>query len=686
MSKLVAYVLSGRNAGAELFLEPGSYTFGSSSKAYFTFDDPTIKELHLELELLSNQDGDEGENKIFITPLQGKVKVNSKAISERVEINSGDLISFAFNEIMLAPEGSDLNNLIAQAEEIKSQEYQERLDSALEQAKASLQQELQAQFDDKLVEATKQAQEQARLELTRDKDASADRGLSPANEGDSELIYHDKKVSLVLWTATLIGGLLLAILIYLLVFGSTANTPDHNEQVVKEYLQTNYVEQIHLSRDQGYLKVSGVVSSDEVKDKVLANLPELDEVLVVNLKSYQTILEDVKRAFELRGAVVRVDRTTDNHIHVFGYIQDALVEANLIASVRDILSNDALLNFTALANDGKVVKPSQGAVINSGFVLEPHFMYERSLRPILQRLTSKHELKLNYLYAPFDIAYLSDSKMESNPKYIALAEELDTLINGPVSLMDSPSMSYKYSLLKQRLASGKGLVYGENDRIAKHLSDTALGADQSALLDYYQQALDKASPYQKRIQEQSLASIYQSQANGLSTARPGVGLSSLFGEKNKNNNVDTGKIHQDYRGDSSYGSAANSQFLLSDILSKINDPNGNNTMPLASEAKGAKAQESTHDNIIKSQDYGVNEEDTNLGKAYEGATSLEIEDNLALDVMGVTMKPLRFISMRDGSKIFEGGMTPNGYVVKKIEVSHLILVDSSGKERLYELK
>ena len=65
---------------------------------------------------------------------------------------------------------------------------------------------------------------------------------------------------------------------------------------------------------------------------------------------------------------------------------------------------------------------------------------------------------------------------------------------------------------------------------------------------------------------------------------------------------------------------------------------------------------------------------------------LEIEDNLALDVMGVTMKPLRFISMRDGSKIFEGGMTPNGYVVKKIEVSHLILVDSSGKERLYELK
>lgn len=43
------------------------------------------------------------------------------------------------------------------------------------------------------------------------------------------------------------------------------------------------------------------------------------------------------------------------------------------------------------------------------------------------------------------------------------------------------------------------------------------------------------------------------------------------------------------------------------------------------------------------------------------------------DIVGVTLHPMRFVSMKDGSKFFEGALLPNGYILKTIALEHLVL-------------
>lgn len=45
------------------------------------------------------------------------------------------------------------------------------------------------------------------------------------------------------------------------------------------------------------------------------------------------------------------------------------------------------------------------------------------------------------------------------------------------------------------------------------------------------------------------------------------------------------------------------------------------------------------------------------------------KDPLAIDdIMGVTIEPLRFITLRNGHKYFEGGLLPSGYTISKIDI------------------
>ena len=57
----------------------------------------------------------------------------------------------------------------------------------------------------------------------------------------------------------------------------------------------------------------------------------------------------------------------------------------------------------------------------------------------------------------------------------------------------------------------------------------------------------------------------------------------------------------------------------------------------------------------------------------------------ANDIEGVTLKPLRFISLKNGNKYFEGAVLPNGFTLEKIAVHQLIL-EKNGEKVVYELK
>ena len=54
-------------------------------------------------------------------------------------------------------------------------------------------------------------------------------------------------------------------------------------------------------------------------------------------------------------------------------------------------------------------------------------------------------------------------------------------------------------------------------------------------------------------------------------------------------------------------------------------------------------------------------------------------------VVGVTMQPLRFITMDSGEKFFEGALLPGGAVLKEIHLDYLV-VEHHGRSTSYELK
>lgn len=79
----------------------------------------------------------------------------------------------------------------------------------------------------------------------------------------------------------------------------------------------------------------------------------------------------------------------------------------------------------------------------------------------------------------------------------------------------------------------------------------------------------------------------------------------------------------------------------------------------------------------------------------EGAQEKDAKDSVAeqaqsepLDfdeISGVTMTPLRFVSMKDGSKYFEGSVMSNGAVLKSISV-HALTFEVNGELVIHELK
>ena len=55
------------------------------------------------------------------------------------------------------------------------------------------------------------------------------------------------------------------------------------------------------------------------------------------------------------------------------------------------------------------------------------------------------------------------------------------------------------------------------------------------------------------------------------------------------------------------------------------------------------------------------------------------------DISGVTMDPMKFITMKNGDKIFEGGLLPDGSTLVRID-SKSLLFEKNGVKEEYELK
>jgi hypothetical protein len=67
------------------------------------------------------------------------------------------------------------------------------------------------------------------------------------------------------------------------------------------------------------------------------------------------------------------------------------------------------------------------------------------------------------------------------------------------------------------------------------------------------------------------------------------------------------------------------------------------------------------------------------------AEALDPENPLAsINIVGVTMEPMRFVSTRDGHKLFEGSPLPGGWIISSIEADALIL-SSEDEEKRFEL-
>ena len=65
-----------------------------------------------------------------------------------------------------------------------------------------------------------------------------------------------------------------------------------------------------------------------------------------------------------------------------------------------------------------------------------------------------------------------------------------------------------------------------------------------------------------------------------------------------------------------------------------------------------------------------------------------LEDTVAFnpqDIVGVTMQPMRFVSMADGCRYFEGSVLPDGSVLKEISV-HALTMERQGEIYIHELK
>lgn len=84
----------------------------------------------------------------------------------------------------------------------------------------------------------------------------------------------------------------------------------------------------------------------------------------------------------------------------------------------------------------------------------------------------------------------------------------------------------------------------------------------------------------------------------------------------------------------------------------------------------------------------TDEKETSLSEALPpapvrpSAASVPAQKQDELEVLSVTMKPMRFITLKNGRKYFEGGVLPSGYVVSSIDLKKVVLTKGNEVKEL----
>ena len=82
------------------------------------------------------------------------------------------------------------------------------------------------------------------------------------------------------------------------------------------------------------------------------------------------------------------------------------------------------------------------------------------------------------------------------------------------------------------------------------------------------------------------------------------------------------------------------------------------------------------------QSASSDEKESSLSEASPGSDAMGQMQNEELSILSVTMKPMRFITLKNGRKYFEGGVLPSGYVVTSIDLKKVVLTKGNEVKEL----
>lgn len=733
--------VAGLNAGALLNLEPGYYLFGNSDQAFFRLEQDNIVSEHFAIEVKPNLDKDNANAPftLILHTLEGKVELNLTPIEphQSVECKLYDVISCGLNDLIFALESDELGSLLDRFTELKSKNLTDQLQQKEEELKVKLEQEyasklalakaeLEQQFkqEQNTNNQAESSEEKTSLEEASEKnDGSSDKEQKlDLNSNESDLTKdktdalpednQDKVVSHELRDTIfsirsvflLIALVILGYFFYLLCFKSSpnkikedpkvaalTNSSLSDEERLNAFFKAYNVQNYKLGYENGAYKVTGSVQSNAQREEILSKLASFEGLalpIIVSLNEQSILLDDLNRAFLLRGAKFKLS-SQEQMIKVSGYVQDQAALSVLVNSVNNLVYGYNLVYKT---------------------YKQPEIVARISKYVSQNKL--KQKLNLDLIYTPYAIGYITNNDItiqsEINKLQSYLNQELDTYIN----FVEVKSLAVNYA----------SLIYGLNNLALKNLSqdqevsvgNIALGFRSNSLYNLKQnnQSLALIEQYyagylacmeRLGVEAEAISRAYALPYRGLAykgarEGASGYGLLNSLMMANQN------------QGSSKFRSNESDLVFNASLFNLFNHGNTANSKGEQEQRKGllsvlgeqSQTEASGNQNLAVIDEAERNAELFSYLKEppqwieqneHDGSTQNKdaFAESLDFDLMAVSMNPLPFISLRDGSKIFEGGILPfelgsYQYKVVKIEVDQLKIQRSDGFEFTYNLK
>lgn len=625
VAKLNCCLLSGLNAGASISFDVGSYTLGHGAAPFLALDDESLEPIHLSLEVVPHQNIERGLL-LFVTP-HGKAFINGEEIFERKELKEDAILRFGANEMMIEPEGVTFQELYKRAQE---------LNAYIEHARIAN-------------EAARIAKEQGKLDPDSLNKPLYESGHSKDGSAN-KLSAHDAGLNKV--------------------FGTDSNALDENPTYKRKPFSSLGFHRWPLISGIFFLVIGIVILTwllymlIFVPARTIANTRQ-DLLDFLRENNVAHIVIDDSKGFLKASGMVEDQEAKNKILKRLPQLDDTVVlnlttaEAYNLdierafrirgASMSTYWDADGKLRVRGYVQDSRAevaLISSVKSILPNDVQLRSDFVYEADVKPIIQKLIRGDEvlrnLNIRFIYTPLAIAYSSDQILVSNQDFIAFKQKLRESLKAPIELNDASVQALTYLNLISTITNGRA----NSNEIAPF--------DRELVYDYKVGVMNLA-PYS------SVLSHYDLSKGGIDLSR----FDAL-------NNGDVGTA------DSNDVSTtlAESRFKGSPSFVPHHDK------PIDTNKKGMT---SLIDNILGTDvALGVHRP-ANTPSPLLPKDSVRLE-HLDEEIQSITFKPLKFITLKSGAKVFTGGMLPSGHIVKDIEIDHLVLQDENGEEFNYEIK